>query len=159
MCVKSSTATLHFAARFRKSGQTGKTGSMSNLNEGEDLVASLQSARIIVLTRVHGRLAHLWFLIGCVVCIKTGNIYDTSQSYRSLELPCPKSLWEAPTQTAWESECEATRTFQMNGLHTVGDLIDAQQSSHISSSARKLDQWNARVDSLGCLSNLVGDIL
>ena len=105
------------------------------------------------------RLALLWFLIGCVVCIKTGNIYDASHSYRSLQLPGPKSLWEANTQTAWESQCEATRTFQFNGLVTLGDLIDAQQSEYTPSNARKLDVWNARVDNLGSLLNLVGGML
>lgn len=90
------------------------------------------------------------------MCIKTGNIYDASQGYRSLQLPSPKSLWEATTQSAWESECEATRTFQMSGLVTLGDLIDVQQSDYTPSNAKKLDKWNAGVDNLGSLLNLVG---
>jgi hypothetical protein len=88
-----------------------------------------------------------------------GNVYDASQSYRSLQLPSPKSVWEAKSQGAWEMECEATRAFQMSGLVTLGDLIDAQQCDYTSSEARKLDEWNARVDNLGSLLNLVGGMV
>ena len=102
------------------------------------------------------RYTHLWLLVGCVVCVKNGNVWDASQSYRSLPLPSPKSLWEAPTQSAWESEHEAWRNFQTSGLVTLGDLIDAQQSDYTPSNARRLDIWNAGVDNLGCLLNLVG---
>ena len=90
------------------------------------------------------------------MCVKNGNVCDTSQSYRNILLPCPKSLWEAPTQSAWESEYEACRIAQTGGLVTLGDLIDAQQSDYTPSNARKLDRWNAGADNLGCLLNLVG---
>lgn len=56
-------------------------------------------------------------------------------------------------------ECEATRTCQMSGLVTLGDLIDAQKSADISSSAKKLDDWNAGVDNFGALLNLVGGMV
>jgi hypothetical protein len=101
-------------------------------------------------------MAHLWFLVGCVVCIKTSNTFDTQQSYLHLQLPSSKSLWEASTHVAWESEREATRIFQMSGLVTLGDLINAQQSEYTSSNAYKLDNWNAGIDNLGTLLNLVG---
>ena len=102
------------------------------------------------------RLSDLWFLVGCVVCVKNGNTCDASQSYRTIPLPSPKSLWEAPTQSAWESEYEASLTFQTSGLVTLGDLIDVQQSDYTPSNARKLDKWNVGVDNLGSLLNLVG---
>ncbi|KIV78005.1 hypothetical protein PV11_09773 [Exophiala sideris] len=105
------------------------------------------------------RLAHLWFLIGCVVCIKTGNIYDRSQSYRSLQLPSPKCVWEANTEAAWGMERDATRTCQMSGLATLGNLIDAQKSADESLNAKKLDEWNAGADKLGSLLNLVGAVV
>ena len=98
---------------------------------------------------------NLWFLIGCVVCVKTGIRCDPSQSYRTIPLPSPKSLWEAHTQSAWESEYEASRICQISGLVTLGDLIDLQQSAYTPSDARKLDQWNAGIDNLGSLLNLV----
>ena len=102
------------------------------------------------------RFANLWLLVGCVVCVRNGKLWDPSQSYRTLPLPSPKSLWEAPTQSAWDSEYEACRNFQTDGIVTLGGLVDAQQSDHIPSNARKLDRWYAGVDNLGCLLNLVG---
>lgn len=105
------------------------------------------------------RLANLWFLIGCVICVKTGLVCDASQSYRTLLLPSPKSLWEAPTQSAWESEYEASRILQTSGLVTLGDLIDVQQSDFLPSNAQKLDKWNAGVDNLGTLLNLVSTMI
>lgn len=94
--------------------------------------------------------------MGCVICIKTGLNLDPSQSYRSIPLPSIKCLWEAPTQSAWESEYEASRILQTNGLDTLGDLLDAQKLRHLPRNARKLDVWNAGVDNLGSLLNLVG---
>ena len=44
----------------------------------------------------------------------------------------------------------------MSGLVTLGDLIDAQKSGYMLSNAQKLDKWNAGVDNLGSLLNLVG---
>ena len=119
------------------------------------LIASLYANTTEV--RPH-RFANLWLLVGVAVCTKNGNICDASQSYKTLPLPGPKSLWEAPTQFAWESEYEACHVFQPNGLGTLGDLIDAQQSASIPANARKLDKWNAGADTLGCLLNLVGSM-
>ncbi|KAF2495287.1 hypothetical protein BU16DRAFT_385713 [Lophium mytilinum] len=105
------------------------------------------------------RLAHLWFLIGCVICIKTGIPCDPSQSYRFLPLPGLKSLWDAPTESAWELEYEATRILHTSGLETLGDLIDAQNSRYSPSNAQNLDKWNAGVDNLGALLNLVSTMV
>jgi hypothetical protein len=44
----------------------------------------------------------------------------------------------------------------MGGFVTLGDLIDAQQSDYTPANAEKLDRWNAGVDNLGSLLNLVG---
>ena len=68
-------------------------------------------------------------------------------------------MWEASTRAAWEAERESTRIFYMNGLSTLGDLIDAQNSDYMDASARSLDDWNARIDNLGSLLNLVGGML
>lgn len=102
------------------------------------------------------RLSLLWFLIGCVVCVKSGIICDLSQSYRTIPLSSPKSLWEARTSAIWESGYEADRTCQSHGLATLGDLIELQRSNYTATNARRLDQWNAGVDNLGSLLNLVG---
>jgi hypothetical protein len=105
------------------------------------------------------RLANLWFLIGCVICVKTGIPCDPSQTFRFLSLPSLKSLWEAPTQSAWEVEYEASHDLQMSGLVTVGDLIDVQKSVYSPRNAQKLDTWNAGIDNLGSLLNLVSGIV
>ena len=105
------------------------------------------------------RYTSLWLLVGCVVSVKNGNVCDASQSYRNLPLPNPKTLWEAPTQSAWESEYEACRILQSGGLVTLGDLIDAQLSDREPPNARNLDKWNAGADNLGCLLNLVGAMI
>jgi hypothetical protein len=105
------------------------------------------------------RFAHLWFLIGCVTCMKGNVPFDTSQSYRVIPLPAPKSLWEASSRTAWESEYAASCKFQSNDLVTLGDLLDAQNSRHLPLAARQLDKWNAGMDNLGTLLNLVNTII
>ena len=93
------------------------------------------------------------------MCVKTGTVCDPSGSYRALLLPSPKSLWEASSQTAWEAEYAATQSFQVGGLVTLGDLIDAQQSEYTPSNAQKLDRWNAGVDNSGFLLSLVGNMV
>jgi hypothetical protein len=105
------------------------------------------------------RFAHLWFLIGCVTCLKSNVPFDTTQSYRMIPLPGLKSLWEASSRSAWELEYAAFCKFQANGLATLGDLIDAQNSRHSSLLAQKLDQWNAGVDNLGTLLNLINTMV
>jgi hypothetical protein len=103
--------------------------------------------------------ALIWFLIGLVICIKTGTVCDPSQSYRGLLLPCSKSLWEASSETAWLQQYESTRLQRANGLVTLGDLIDAQKNSFIPYEARRLDEWNASADGLGMLLNMVGTMV
>jgi hypothetical protein len=105
-------------------------------------------------------MASLWFLFGCVVCVRTGNkCGDPAQTYRDILLPSPKSLWEARTRSAWQSEYDAYRILQVGSLVTLGDLIDAQQSRYTLANAQKLDRWNAGVDTLGSLLNLVGTMV
>ncbi|EXJ79568.1 hypothetical protein A1O3_07847 [Capronia epimyces CBS 606.96] len=105
------------------------------------------------------RLTNLWFLMSCAVCVKNGVSCDASQSYRSLPLPSSKSLWEAPTQSAWEAEYKGSRIFHHSGMVTLGDLLDVQQAPYMPSNIRKLDLWNAGIDNLGSLLNLVGTML
>ena len=100
-----------------------------------------------------------WLLVGCVVCVKAGVPCDPTESYRSIPLPAPKSLWEASTQEAWELEYDASRMLQLSGLVTLGDLIDLQRAEYTPANARKLDVWNAGIDNLGALVNLVGSML
>ena len=90
---------------------------------------------------------------------KAGFPCDPSQSYRHIQLPAAKSLWEASTESAWETEYEASRIFLTSGLSTLGDLNDAQRSDYSPSNARNLDTWNAGIDNLGTLLNLVVDMV
>lgn len=138
---------------FKPEGDLGRLDPC-RISTKVDTASPLSPALEILLIETF-RLSDLWFLVGCVVCVKNGYTCDTSKSYRHLPLPCPKSLWEAPTHSAWESEYEASHSSQMSGLGTLGDLIDIQQSDNTPSNARKLDIWNAGVDNLGSLLNLV----
>jgi hypothetical protein len=94
-----------------------------------------------------------------VICVKTGITLDPSESYRFIPLPSLKSLWEAPSHYVWEKEYEASHTLQTSGLATLGDLIDAHKSGYSQRNAQKLDVWNAGVDNLGSLLNLVGNMV
>ncbi|KAJ9621115.1 hypothetical protein H2204_012009 [Knufia peltigerae] len=106
------------------------------------------------------RMTILWLLIGCAACVKTGGVCDSSGSTRSMALPGPKPVWEATSQTTWETEYAASRMLQMDGLVTVGDLVDTQHSARDDSvSARKLDCWNAGIDNAGSLVNLIGSMV
>lgn len=93
--------------------------------------------------------------MGCAICVRTGLPCDPTQKCRCLPLPAPKSLWEAPTRSAWEYEYEANRMLLLSGVVTLGDLVDLQRSDYTPANARKLDIWNAGVDNLGSLLNLV----
>ena len=48
---------------------------------------------------------------------------------------------------------------QVSGLVTLGDLIDLQRAAYTPLNARKLDLWNAGIDNLGSLLNLVGTMI
>jgi hypothetical protein len=100
----------------------------------------------------------LWFLLGCVVCVKTGIVCDPSQSYRHIPLPSSKYLWEAPTQAAWEKEQEAYRMLP-GELLTLGDLMDAQSNGFSPPHSHRLDKWNAGVDGVGVLLNLARNMV
>jgi hypothetical protein len=139
---------------FRTQVRIGKIGSLLSLDEGMSCVLTVSSYRTLAEQEFR-RFSLLWFLVGCAACNKTGTACDPSGSYRSIPLPSPKSLWEASSQSAWESECEASRMLQLSGLVTMGDLIDVQTARHTPSNARKLDLWNAGVDNLSSLLNLV----
>ncbi|GAM91293.1 hypothetical protein ANO11243_093410 [Dothideomycetidae sp. 11243] len=89
----------------------------------------------------------------------SGLAYDPMQSYRTIPLPGPKLLWEARTRAAFDKEFSAGGVLRSSGLISLGDLMDAQQSSHLADSAQKLDRWNASVDNLGLLLGLVGPML
>lgn len=105
------------------------------------------------------RLAILWLIIGAVICVKTGRPVDTTHSYRILLLPSPKAVWEAPAQLSWHYEYEASRVTRICGLSTIGELLDAQELSHLTSNSRKLDKWNADIDNLGFLLNLIAPMM
>jgi hypothetical protein len=48
---------------------------------------------------------------------------------------------------------------RLSGLVTLGDLVDLQRADYNPSNARKLDMWNAGIDNLGSLLNLVGSMV
>lgn len=129
-----------------------------SLNESE-LSTPSNSWEEWIFAESRRRLANLWLLVGFVVCVKRGVPCDPSESYRNVPLPGPKSLWEASTPSCWEMEYEASRMLHFSGLVTLGDLVDLQRSEYTPSNARKLDMWNAGVDNLGSLLNLVGSMV
>ncbi|KAF2665020.1 hypothetical protein BT63DRAFT_82774 [Microthyrium microscopicum] len=112
-----------------------------------------------ILAESQRRMTNLWFLIGTVICIKTGMMCDDSPSYKPIPLPALKSLWEASSESAWGFEYEATRNIQTSGLETFGDLMEAQKYRFLPSNAQRLDKWNAGVDNLGVLLTLASTII
>ena len=151
-CIQDLAMKLSYLIQARR----GKIGSLRNLDEGKQPQFScLRAGEPCAECCDLHRLCTLWLLVGCVVCVKTGIPCDTSHSYRQIPLPSSKSLWEARTQSAWEAEYEANRMLQMSGLVNLGHLIDLQRSQYTAISARKLDLWNASIDNLGSLLNLV----
>ena len=100
------------------------------------------------------RTACAWFLIRCVVCVKTGIPCDATENFRTLPLACSKTLWEASTHDAWVSEYHVYgATAPVARLDTFGSLIESQKQWKEPAHARKLDVWNAQVDKLGSLLN------
>jgi hypothetical protein len=96
--------------------------------------------------------------VGSIVCVKLSIPCDISQSYRVLPLPSSKALWEASTREAWEAEYTYDQAHS-HGLITLGDLLDVQKAESSAANTKRLDSWNASVDALGGLVNLVGTML
>ena len=96
----------------------------------------------------------MWFLIAQTVRIKTGVSCDVINGFRALPLSSPKSLWEARTRSAWQSEYEVYKSMPRIGLDVLGDLIDACKQSDVGSNMLKLNTWNASTDNLGILLSL-----
>lgn len=90
-----------------------------------------------------------------MACVRTGTPCETTQRFRALPLPSHKSLWEASTHSAWQSEYDALSTMHSRGLSRLGDLIDAHERAGDIANARRLDVWNAGADGLGILLNMV----
>ncbi len=96
----------------------------------------------------------MWFLIAQTIFIKTGAACEALDDFRDIPLSCPKSLWEARTQSAWQSEYELYKSMRRLGMNVLGDLIDACRQSDIESNRAKLDTWNSKADNLGVLLRL-----
>jgi len=100
------------------------------------------------------RTACVWFLLSRVVCVKTGITCDATERFRSLPLPCAKSLWEARTEEEWVEEYKMCGgAVSHAGLDSFGDLMEANERLKEVSYARRLDVWNANADKLGTLLN------
>jgi len=96
----------------------------------------------------------VWLLITQTVRLKTGDPCDDTDDFRALPLCSPKSLWEAKTRSAWQSEYDVYQSSQRMGMNVVGDLIDACKQSDMGSNRLKMDAWNANADNLGILLGL-----
>jgi hypothetical protein len=96
----------------------------------------------------------VWLLIAQTIRIRTGVPCETINDYRALPLSSPKSLWEAKTRSAWQSEYEVYRSMPRTSLDVYGDLIDASKHSDVGSNRSNLDAWNANADNLGMLLSL-----
>ncbi|KAF2846068.1 hypothetical protein T440DRAFT_459260 [Plenodomus tracheiphilus IPT5] len=100
------------------------------------------------------RTACVWFLISRIVCVKTGIPCDATESFRTLPLACPKTLWEASTIEIWASEYDVYgATTPGAGLDSFGSLIESNKRCKEPAHARRLDVWIAQVDKLGSLLN------
>jgi hypothetical protein len=96
----------------------------------------------------------VWFLIAQTVRIKTGAPCEAIDDFRALPLSSPKSLWEARTRSAWQSEFDVYKSTQRTDLAVFGDLIDAYKQSDTALNKLRLDTWNANADNLGNLLSL-----
>lgn len=94
-----------------------------------------------------------------MVHIKIGVPCDTFTSFRDIPLSSPKSLWDARTRSAWESEYEVYKTMPRMGLDDFGDLYDACKGGEVAMNKTKLHTWNATVDNLGILLSLGAEIM
>jgi hypothetical protein len=100
------------------------------------------------------RTACVWFLISRVVCVKTGIPCDAIESFQTLPLACPKTLWEASTCDTWVSEYDVYGASTLGaGLDSFGSLIESNRRWKEPAHARRLDVWNAQGDKLGFLLN------
>ena len=147
-------ATSHFVSmRDYTPALRGKTGFSPNLEGGNVHNTPFRHFASILRVVTH-RTVIVWFLIAQTVCIKTGVACDVIDGFRSLPLCSPKSLWEAQTPSAWQSEYDLYKSMPRMGLDVFGDLIDACKQSDGGSSKLKLDAWNAKIDNLGFLLRL-----
>ena len=106
------------------------------------------------------RVACVWFILGRIFHIRTGNFCFVSEHFRELFLPCTKAEWEAKTEGQWRKEHNAAASAKgANGLHRLGDLIDANPRTPGTRMSDKLDVWNAGIDHLGMTLNLTVSML
>ncbi|KAG9232721.1 hypothetical protein BJ875DRAFT_69579 [Amylocarpus encephaloides] len=100
------------------------------------------------------RMCILWFLMDRVVSVTTGIACDTTAGYRDLPLPSHRSLWEAQSQEAWQSEYIAVYNNSSPSPNRFGDLIDAHKHQDNPGSMQLLDSWNTGIDGIGYMLNL-----
>jgi hypothetical protein len=93
-------------------------------------------------------------MIAQTVRIKTGVPCDIVNGFRALPLSSPKSLWEAKTRSAWQSEYDVYQSMHRMSLDVFGDLIDACKQSDVGINRLRLETWNSTADNLGILLNL-----
>ncbi|KAK4206125.1 hypothetical protein QBC37DRAFT_435393 [Rhypophila decipiens] len=124
------------------------------------------------------RMKIIFFLIEKIVDVNMGASVKCTSRYADVDwimLPCGKALWEARSETQWESRLSnhsaATKLVGLGSrgdkLETVGGLLRAHSgamtgelASHgdnsamgMSRCAELLDMWNVEADGLGALLN------
>ncbi|OKL64254.1 hypothetical protein UA08_00398 [Talaromyces atroroseus] len=141
--------------------KAGKIGFLPSPEEGnvQCHFSTHTPIHILMFTNnLNRRTAIVWLLITQMFQIKIGVPCDRFESFRDIPLSSPKSLWEARTRAAWQSEYEVYATMPRMGLDVFGDLLDACKQGDVGLNKLKLHAWNATVDNLGILLNLCAEM-
>jgi hypothetical protein len=87
-----------------------------------------------------------------VAFINTGVPCSTAELFREIPLCSARTVWEARTEASWDLEYQLY-TMNAKGFNilTLGNLMDAQDSTTDPLMSQALDNWNANTDSLGVL--------
>ncbi|KAH8662550.1 hypothetical protein BX600DRAFT_466558 [Xylariales sp. PMI_506] len=97
----------------------------------------------------------VFYLLTLIAQVNTGVSCSAAENYRAMPLCSARTIWEARSDVDWAFEYEtyAVTQDEEEDLQSLGQLIDAQASSHALPDSRALDSWNTKTDSLGSLLN------
>lgn len=123
-----------------------------------ELVSPSRSREDWIFNETRRRVSSTWFVLTCVVSIETSIPCASTEHWRALPLPSPKTLWEARDEEEWERERSAAAAHTDNTLHSFGDLLD-QCDLHDVRSRKRMDVWHTGIDSLGLMLGLCTDLI
>ncbi|KAL0943087.1 C6 finger domain [Colletotrichum truncatum] len=107
------------------------------------------------------RIACVWFIVAQISCVKVGIDCSVLEVWDTLRLPCHKAQWAATTLEDWKEETDALQYLHSRGKPPTNfaELYQLSRGTNGMAGSDRLDSWNAGVDNIGVLLNVVVNML